>query len=170
MLRRWLIAFLVVLALSVNVGCGAGLEPEARPFAVFSPAEDLDADTRDAVRDWSVATGLDLRVAPGGIPVYSVPQALDGNGDPACAITATSFSSSTGEWMRVDLIELSADVGWCQSTALRLRHEIGHAIDRCKQGTPGHAARGLMAAQPKSEDTEIDGDALAVVCACAPCN
>lgn len=179
MLRRWLIALVAVLALSVNVGCGAPIggadaAPESVrvyiPFAVFSPSEELYDDTVDAAEAWAVATGRDIRVESGGTPITLEPTVMV-HGEPACGAAEQAWITATGKWshaIRIEIAEQALGQN-CQPVPLRIRHEMGHVLSRTTLGDPGHAPRGLMSPWPGAEDLAIDADALAVVCATEPC-
>lgn len=126
---------------------------------VFTPEPGIAALTREAVAQWREATGCDLRVAEGGIPVRYVERVLNDEGEPQCGVTRR---------LRVDgvivgarEVEISASIpDRCHDVARNLLHELGHALAPGR----GHTSDGLMAPVPNDTDY-VDGIAAAFVCA-----
>lgn len=118
----------------------------------FSPEPALEGAANSAASDWSTATGCDITVGPGGIPIVladSIPDA-DGN--------ERQGQTSDGR-----------DVIWIHRLATRryhvVVHEMGHAL-----GGEHVASDGVLSgAVPRTN--VIDAASLASVCsvlACAP--
>lgn len=202
MIRRWLIALVAVLALSVNVGCAAApesdlwlvcpqgcyvhrggcpdhelgtvveSEPElphcsadvaAQPEPeacgmVFSPVPELLEATELAAARWSAATGCDVRVGEGGVPVVYVDPVADG----LVGIGGNGENASGGVY-RYEETGACAQIGQVieHSTAQTVAHEIGHCI-----GQPGHTEDGLMSPFAKGA---LNAASLERVCDVFPC-
>jgi hypothetical protein len=113
---------------------------------VFSPATELlDATTRAAAR-WSAATGCDVRVGTGGIPVVILPEVILNNGEARRSRAVVGSSNDRIEYRRRNL----ADAGEI------MPHELGHML-----GGYGHSDSGVMKGLP---ETPIDAASLLLVC------
>lgn len=160
--------FKAVLGLALTaVGCSAaGSDPAVdAPDVVLSPAPELvDVATATASR-WSKASGLTIVVAPGGVPMRAVPDAVDPSGYRVCA-----FTSSSLEHGPVDMaVDVDPPAGVCRTLDQVVAHEIGHVIARTFAPADGdaHAASGVM--RNVNGSAEIDAASLARVCEFAPC-
>jgi hypothetical protein len=168
-------ALALVLGTALS-GCASVLGDDPQQL-VLTPAPELEAATLEAAQAWSDATGLDVTVGPGGIPVV-VDDALQAGGNApdegACGRTYVR-RLATGKLVDVRQIavRLTAPAGYhCRTPAGTLRHEIAHALRSL--GSPdvdpgaGHADEGLFAERANDSST-IDADALAAVCETAAC-
>jgi hypothetical protein len=133
-------------------------EPEPCGMA-FDPDPELLAATEAAAKRWSAATGCDVRIEAGGVPiVLAEPQDVrDESGTPKRAITEVRDGLPVRiAYRRGPLLP------WTVETMLT--HEMGHAL-----GMREHTQTGLMA-----ETTElgapIDAESLAGVCAVLECS
>jgi len=135
--------------------------------AALSPAPELLSATLAAAARWSAATGLDLPVGVGGLPVQLKPIVVrmpDGTAadvDPQLRGTPTCGALTTGGeiWMS----EAMTEAHGCAPMAELVAHELGHAL-----GIHSHLG-GLMAS-PQAPGGLIDSDALEAVCVAQPCS
>lgn len=155
----------VVLA---AVGCSAAGDRLEAPMAgdvVLSPEPAVTAAVEVAAARWAAATGLHIVVAPGGVPVRVVADAIDPSGYRVCAFTSTAPSVGP-----VDLaIDIDPPARTCHGVDQVLAHEVGHVIARTFAPDTGdvHTLTGLM--KPRNGTPAIDEVSLAAVCAFAPC-
>lgn len=135
----------------------AATEPEGCGM-VFSPVPELLEETEAAAARWSAATGCDVRVGEGGVPVVFVDPIADG----LVGIGANGESASGGVY-RYESTGACAQIGQVagHSTGQTIAHEIGHCI-----GQPGHTEYGLMS--PYAEGP-LDATSLQRVCDVFPC-
>ena len=125
----------------------------------FDPAPDIAALTHDAAEQWSDATGCDVHLEEGGIPVRFVDRILNDRGEPQCGATHR-LRDEAGAVIGVSDIEISQNRGdRCHLTARDVLHEMGHALAPQR----GHTTVGLMAAAPNGTDY-IDGVSELFVC------
>jgi hypothetical protein len=171
-LRRRLIALPVVL-LAV-VGCGAP-EPDAELCGLtLSPDAALFEETEAAAARWSAATGCDIRVGAGGVPVlaqarvFVVPDAEgarvadtdpDGTATEACGAAAGHRRQLDGWTVYV----ATSPRVFCPTAHGALPHELGHVL----AASGGHAESGLM--RNSATVDPIDEASLAFVCGAFPC-
>lgn len=176
--RIWNILALTVFALSLGcVGCGAaGQEPTpaadlgqelAAPTAaepakcevVFSPEADIADLVESAAEQWSEATGCDVHLGQGGIPVRFVERITNEAGQPQCGVTHR-LRADTGEILGASDIEISTNrADRCHLTARDVLHETGHGLAPRR----GHTSEGLMAAVPNGVDY-VDDVSRAFIC------
>ena len=172
MLRRWLIALVAVLALSVNVGCSAAPEPEAESLAiVLAPEPALMDVTVDWAERWPAASGVAITIADDGAPVLSADDLFvldDPDGDTlymsnpqngarsVCGATIHSASGATRA-VYVDKTPPAGCAGWGYS----LGHEIGHVVSG-----PGLEHDGALMGETLANGTQyaIDSASLEAVC------
>lgn len=137
---------LLGLALAVTC-CGAPAESEPRESPepatkalepegcgmVFSPVPELLDATEVATARWSAATGCDIRVGEGGVPVLLTDQILDPNGveRDGWAGVVNEYSPPSPELagLRGSLVVLLTG----RRMPLAVLHEMAHAL-----GQPGH--------------------------------
>lgn len=145
------------MALSA-IGCGA--EPPELPSCRLLLAPDAEAleAVEAAAGRWGAATGCDLPIDAGGLPVRVVDQVYDADGNPIHAGTFMSHNADGSRWP--EHIEFTRGAGVSLEDASL--HEIGHAL-RVKAG---HAESGLMGPFGASS---IDAESLAFVCEFAEC-
>jgi hypothetical protein len=141
---------------------------QARDSFVLSPERVEVAEAVEAwAARWSAASGLDITVAPGGIPVVIDSEVLDEAGAPMCAGTGV-VREPGGERYRFTRMRLAFPTpkrcpGWQAS----IGHELGHVL--AGPDAP-HAASGVFEAwQPVGAPAVIDEPSLDAVCAYAPC-
>ncbi len=159
----------LVLAILL-AGCAQGVSVDAvetRPDVVLTSVNVPAGMLEDAAARWATATGLDIRVGAGGVPVEVVPQAYM-FGDPVCGVTATNVVTGP----RYVQVSTEPPAGKCRSTADVLTHEVAHVIawtfaPTAPAGSVHTHSAGLMTV---GYETAIDGDALAALCALAPCS
>lgn len=160
---------LATLALALGCSAAGGPGPELRPPLTLSPTPELEAVTRDAAAAWTEATGIEIAIGAGGIPVYA-DDALE-----SCGMTLVR-RLSTGRLLDVPGIAIRTapppDGGYCRPPAGTLRHEFGHALQHLaspdRDPGEGHADRGLLAPTANRTQT-IDTPALERVCERADC-
>jgi hypothetical protein len=158
---------LVVVAASPLAGCASASPPSDRASPGLTPTDDasvscgaafdpdpvLLADTTAAAARWSAATGCDIRVEAGGVPVQLVLSIKrpDGSDTPG-AVTAD-----------LSLVEIHQKARGAQRTRTVL-HEMGHALGA------GHVhAHGVMS-DTAPFDAVIDAPSLEEVCAHLACS
>lgn len=156
----------LLLTCSVALGCGGDAIPPsaaagtpgptligaAHCAATFSPDAALLEATELAAARWSVATGCEVVVAEGGVPVElaaTIPRP-DGSEAPG----ATSAER--------DLVRINMRVGKAQRERT-VMHELGHAL-----GGDHTASDGVLSGAKGGRDV-IDAEALATVCSRLPC-
>lgn len=162
-LLRSLLA-LVVMAAPSLAGCGSEASPpsvahlaragtiaDASACAViFSPAPELVGATNSAASDWSQATGCDISVGPGGIPVVLADSIPDADG--------AEHQGQTSD---------ARDIIWVHRLATRryrvVLHEMGHALGGNHTDTDGCLSGAL------GRRDVVDEAALESVCAALPC-
>jgi hypothetical protein len=164
-------AHLCLLSLLLTA-CGAPVDHG--PIAL-SPSDDTRELVERAASEWTQATGIDILIGAGGIPVTAAEEALDEDGNPACGITPVRRGKRSREFRAIErvVIAMRPPAGcprW--QTGRTMLHEIGHVV--CEFGVDGdpengcHSETGLMAT--KANETQgIDGASLEVVCAHATC-
>lgn len=136
-------------------GCDVALEPDA---AVADVTDEWSGR-------WSAATGCDVRVESGGVPVLAVEESSIDDGKTRCGSTQRLIRDE--ETIRVLSVEIDLTppdecVGWGYTVG----HEIGHVI-----GGRGHAESGLMVDRlPLGVVHVIDEAALELVCASVECS
>ena len=121
---------------------------------VFSPSPEAYEYVARAAERWARATGCDVRVGEGGIPVVMVDEILDLDGNRAAGV-------SNVEACNVASIEIARYASRPSRVAL---HEMGHALSQpCNvyDGT-GHADTGIMT--PDSAADVIDAASLSLIC------
>lgn len=185
MIRRWLIGFCAVLALSVDTGCGApGPLPEANPasavaaepapalpYVVISPTDEIADVTALAVDAWVSATGLDIVIGPGGVPVSFEDVVASRSGVEMCGVTRV-LRWEDGSLDRVKGVEISrsADLR-CPSTLSAVMHELGHVLTAPgirSHSVDAHAPSGVFGEFPSYTET-LDEASVVAVCAYADC-
>lgn len=95
----------------------ADLEAPEACGAVLTPDADLLEETTAAADRWSKATGCDVRVGEGGMPVHLVDVVIDGEGNPLPAHIVGGFHRGENAIYVTPL----RDAG-------TVTHEIGHAL------------------------------------------
>jgi len=133
--------------------------PEAPVCSVtFTPAPELDAETREAASRWSAATGCDIRVGEGGIPLRLVeermvtPSGGEGHGHTYCPTEGCTRSGL--------VIDVARD-----HVAATVPHEMGHALGASSGHVEGETA--LMC--PTGGDGAIVSADLVYVCEALDC-
>ncbi len=148
-------------------GC-AQVDAPSGPLTL-SPDANVAAAVADAVAAWSTAAGVEIVIAPGGVPVRSV----DGLED--CGSTYTARKDHSGKLVRIEAIEIRTDpTDGCMPWPATLRHELGHALQQwaspdARPDTDGHTPSGLMAAKASGIEV-VDEPAIEKVCAVASCS
>jgi hypothetical protein len=116
----------------------------------FSPVPELEGATNSAASDWSTATGCDITVGPGGIPVVLADSIPDAEG--------VERQGQTSD---------ARDIIWVHRLATRrfrvVLHEMGHALGGNHTDTDG-----CLSGAPGRRDV-IDEAALVTVCSALPC-
>lgn len=132
-------------------------EPEGCGM-VFSPVAELLEATEIAAARWSTATGCDVRVGEGGLPVTEQTDMRDRDGDPVNGRALVYSDAVTREYARCDGLVLSTT-----RAERTVAHEMGHCL-----GAMGHASAGMLSEYADGGDL-IDAAALDLVCANLAC-
>lgn len=149
----------LVAGLLLVAACGAcrgeevsESEAAVEPEIVFTPDDVLAADVTSAAARWSAATGREIVVGEGGVPVQLVLaiKRPDGTDTPG-AVTAD-----------LSLVEIHQKARGAQRTRTVL-HEIGHALGA------GHAHTHGVMSDAAPFDAVIDAASLEEVCAHLAC-
>lgn len=193
MTRAMLRFYLTALALSA-FGCGS--PPEAQPDAsestplddaetpapdanepegcgmVFSPVPELRRATEIAAARWSAATGCDVRVGEGGVPLRALPlvfavqdsrgirvagEPIDG-GEQLCGASFGRIGESI-TWQ----VSIATATPGCPSAEHIVTHETGHVL----RADYGHSNGGSM--QVPLLGGPIEETSLGFVCSGFPC-
>jgi hypothetical protein len=126
---------------------------------VFTPAGDIAELVESAALQWSEATGCDVHLGEGGVPVRFVDRILDAHGNPQCAATYR-LRDDAGVILGADRIEVSTNRGdRCHLAARDVLHEMGHALAPHR----AHTTEGLMAPVPNGVDY-VDEVSRAYIC------
>lgn len=127
----------------------AGADPGAgRGPLTLSPDPQLAQLTSDWAERWSEATGLQIEVAVGGVPVRAVDD-IDVDEGETCG--ATTITDGVAVDIQIDVTPPARCAGW----GYMLGHEIGHAL----AGDATHDEGGLMARKPaQGVVLEVDAD------------
>lgn len=163
---RPIVLSLLGLSLAVTC-CGAPTEPEPgespEPATVapepehcgmvFSPSPELLEATEIAAARWSAATGCDVRVGEGGLPMTVLDEVIDLDGDSKTA--RTTFKGEPGAAYAMG-IEVRRDRAWDFDRLVA--HEMGHAL-----GGHGHTETGVMKGRCDT-GAPIDAVSLGLVC------
>jgi hypothetical protein len=128
----------------------AAAEPQCG--LVISPTDELSIRTTNAAARWAAATGCDVRVGEGGVPVFTVDALHTSEGKIAAGHASHDEAGACS----------SIEVWLYYSDAATVPHEIGHCL-----GAAGHSPSGLMTSG--AGPNQIDAASLALVCASAPC-
>jgi hypothetical protein len=152
-----------VLALAGLMGCACGETADEAPTwptaaaapacsVVLSPGPVLVDATAAAAARWSAATGCDISLGEGGVPVglaLSIPRP---DGSEAPGMTPADRS-------RIDINQRAGEPQRWRTVA----HELGHVL-----GVDEHVGAGIMGDVGRLD--VIDVAALASVCAHVPCS
>jgi len=151
-MKQAIILCLLLGGCDISIGDG-GTPIVARCGMTFDPAPALLEATEAAATRWSAATGCDVRVEAGGVPVRFA-SAEERGGHQAAAVR----NRVTGEWSVGVAPSL---LRWTAETLLT--HELGHVL-----GCLGHTTDGLMA-ETTTLYAPIDASALDCVCSSLAC-
>lgn len=120
---------------------------------VFSPTPEAEPYVQAAVARWSRATGCDVRIGDGGIPVAMSDNIVTEEGD-----RMTGVSNRNG----CEVYEIFIARYSVQPAAVTV-HEVGHSLQNpCGPNSEVHAPSGIMTYN-SSEDV-IDEASLSLVC------
>jgi len=141
--------------------------PEPPCAVAFDVPPELRAQTERAAERWSAATGCDVRIDEGGIPIVVLDEILEADGSLAIDSTGGPVRARTKTvWIDGELttarIEYRRDAA--HDAGRIIPHEMGHAL-----GGYGHTDTGLLRATPANWEP-IDAASLSLVCerlACA---
>lgn len=163
--RAWgLLACLVTVLLLAMCGCGGTVESVQECSVALEPDAAVADVTDEWAGRWSAATGCDVRVESGGIPVRGVEDTLIEDGRTRCGATRRLHRGDETIQIldvEIDLTPPEGCVGW----GYTLGHELGHVI-----GARGHTESGLMVEKLSLGTVHmIDAAALELVCAEAKC-
>lgn len=137
------------------------LEPASCGMA-FDPAPELLEATEAAAVRWSAATGCDVRVEAGGVPVVLVRGLVTASGKRAAG--AWRHTAESDVCLRVDIDD---EFGGPRAVAHELGHCLMHRVNLAPQNLAGsHAESGLMA---EGAPGDIDGASLSLVCSSFDC-
>lgn len=146
--------------------------PEPCGF-VFSPAPELHDAAVTAAARWSAATGCDVRVGEGGLPIVAWPILFveytpDGQTLLADHNVGGTMRSICGlaDWDAADTEIERLHVALACDEEDAVTHEMGHALARLKR----HSLTGVMASGENEDRTHvIDAGSLELVCYSFPC-
>lgn len=138
----------------------------------FSPDEALRPAAEIAAARWSLATGCEVVVADGGVPLVSWPRLFVEYTEDGSRLSETNeggtmkslcgFSSWTEDESAVAIIDVSLACDEEDATT----HEMGHALARLRR----HSFTGMMASGENPARTHvIDAASLDLVCYSLPC-
>ena len=145
------------------------------PVITLSPTEETRDLVEDAAAQWTAATGIELRVGEGGIPIKAAPRALDDEGREACATTEIVREFGTHRFRSIkELVIARTPPRGCPNweTGRATLHELGHIL--CNWHVDGwpanacHSDAGLMAAVVNATNYP-DARSLETVCTYAAC-
>lgn len=154
-------ALLAWLVATLAAACGTTPPSEPEPLVltaayearcervVLSPEPELRLATMAAAERWSRATGCNVEVGEGGVPVVAETPILRPDG------TEAPGATSDDRW----LVRVDPRHGKRTDT---VTHEVGHVLGA------GHAGSGLMS-DHEGRGTLIDAESLAAVCAVLDC-
>lgn len=139
----------------------------------FDPTPDLEAATRVAAERWSTATGCDVRVEAGGVPMKAwarlfVEYREDGHALLADINHGGTMKSICGlsTWTDDESAVRIIDVSLACDEEDAVAHEMGHALARLRR----HSFTGVMASGDNPERSPvIDAASLDLVCFELPC-
>lgn len=170
-MSRW--AGMLALGASVlSMCCASGVElndPELAPLAdavwvlhddepcgmAFDPVPELLQDTVSAAARWSVATGCDVRVESGGIPIRAEGYLQDETGDAACGLATWDDARTGVQTISIAMVDIRC------LPPYTVLHEMGHALADIQ----AHSLSGVMAAAAsKGKSTRINAASLELVC------
>lgn len=154
------------------LACGGSAEaapsaapPEAPSCAfTFDPEPSLVDATRAAAERWSAATGCDVHVAAGGVPIIAWPS-MYSTVLPDGSLAIDPYEGDRrmcGAWdpgMRAMYVAPCS-----RPLPFSVSHEMGHAL-----GTLAHSATGIMAESVAKADDVIDDASLELVCSVLEC-
>jgi hypothetical protein len=161
-----LLGLLVVMA--PVPGCGGSASPPASadapgpitPDASVECGLSFEADpgllpeAESAASRWSAATGCDIRVEAGGIPLRAEDRVFD-QGKRVCGLSTWDEARTGVQAIEVAMVDLSC------LPPYTVLHEMGHAIANIQ----AHTLSGVMAAaSSKAKSTRIDAASLQLVC------
>lgn len=159
----------LLLTCSVALGCGSDAIPPSAPadtpgptltpqvgeaycYVAFSPDEELREATELAAARWSLATGCEVVVAEGGIPIELAASVERPDGSQAPGVTSEDRK----------LIQINARSSATQRTS-SVFHEMGHAL-----GGDHTLTQGVLSGEKGRVDI-IDQAALDTVCSRLAC-
>lgn len=152
--------------------------PEPEPCGMaFDPAPALLAATEDAAARWSAATGCDVRVEAGGVPIvawyslfveYREGRALLSSINHGGTMRhICGLSTWTDDDSAVRIIDVSQPYPGCEDTEWSVMHEMFHAL----VGERGHSESGVGASgNDPDRSPRIDEASLLAVCSRRPCS
>lgn len=190
MLKR---AGVLVWLCSVALGCGSSASPpvpvgtpgptltpaadsqvgEAYCYVAFSPDEALRPAAERAAERWSGATGCDVVLADGGIPIVAWSRLFVEYTDDGHALLSDINHGGTmrslcglSTWTEDESAVRIIDVSLACNAEDAVTHEMGHALSRLKR----HSRTGVMAAgENTARSSAIDAASLELVCYELPC-
>lgn len=119
---------------------------------VFTPTPEAEPYVAAAVERWSQATGCDVRIGEGGIPVAMAPEIISDKGDMMTGVS----NRANCEVYEVFIAEYSTRK---YETAL---HEVGHALHSPCDAAHAHTETGIMTYN--SREDRIDEASLSLIC------
>jgi hypothetical protein len=172
---RFIIGLVAVLLLSIDGwGCGGEdpwcrthrCEPVRSCSATISPTPELQSAAESASRRLAAATGCELRVAPGGVPL--VMGSLPG----MCGGTRAVVGHESRLIHRVVSIVVDRSESDCADVDSVVLHEAIHLL-LDEPGTPQvteHAASGVFTVHLLDGGVLLDASSLNLLCSHATCS
>ena len=172
---RFIIGLVAVLLLSIDGwGCGGEdpwcrthrCEPVRSCSATISPTPDLQSAAETASRRLAAATGCELQVAPGGVPL------MTGSLSGMCGATNAVVGHESRLIHRVQSIVIDRSTADCADVDSVVLHEAIHLL----LDAPGwpqvtaHAASGVFTVHLLDGGVLLDASSIGLLCSNAVCS
>lgn len=173
-LSRWRLACACVAAIGLGLALSGCAPAAPNGPLVLSPDAEALQYAGDAAARWMAATGLEIVVGSGGVPVTFGDYPLDHRSD-SCSASYVTRRADVFTRASIVITRPVEDNSFCAPVGELMLHEVGHVLqERADQG--GDAARGHVGEEGNlmsefgTGDGLIDAESLAKVCSRAPCS